>query len=117
MCCLKIADVYFERSKEYYRQENAKEYAFITADEYTESQVVAMEKEILTALDFDLNQPSIASFLSWAYKSADIGIEIQLTASFLGDLSLLSSELQENYMQSEIAITVIFLARQVLKAT
>lgn len=52
--CLKIADVLNERSKEYYRQENAKEYAFITADEYTEGQVVAMEKEILQKLEFNL---------------------------------------------------------------
>jgi hypothetical protein len=37
VACLKLADVFNERSREYYRQENAKEYAFITADEYTES--------------------------------------------------------------------------------
>lgn len=49
-----IADLFNERSKEYYRQENSKEYAFITADEYTEEQVVCMEKEILTVLEFDL---------------------------------------------------------------
>jgi cyclin-A len=33
--CTKIADVFNERSKEYYRQENAQEYSYITADEYT----------------------------------------------------------------------------------
>ncbi len=59
VACLKLADVFNERSREYYRQENAKEYAFITADEYTESQVVGMEKEILSELDFKLNQPSV----------------------------------------------------------
>jgi hypothetical protein len=32
---MKIADVFNERSKEYYRQENASEYAYITADEYS----------------------------------------------------------------------------------
>jgi hypothetical protein len=31
---MKIADQYNERSKEYYRQENAKDYAYITADEF-----------------------------------------------------------------------------------
>jgi cyclin A len=55
VACLKLADVFNERSKEYYRQENAKEYAFITADEYTESQVIYMEKEILTKISFELN--------------------------------------------------------------
>ena len=34
--CLKIADVMCERSREYYRQDNAKEYAYITADEFTD---------------------------------------------------------------------------------
>jgi Cyclin, N-terminal domain len=66
--CLKLADVFNERSKEYYRQENAKEYAFITADEYTESQVVYMEKEILTKLDFELNVPTTATFLHLIFK-------------------------------------------------
>lgn len=32
--CMKLADVYIERSKEYYRQENAYEYAYITAEEF-----------------------------------------------------------------------------------
>ncbi len=44
VACMKIADVFNERSKEYYRQENAAEYAYITADEYTAAEVIAMEK-------------------------------------------------------------------------
>lgn len=38
--CMKIADVFNERSKEYYRQENSAEYAYITADEYTGQEVI-----------------------------------------------------------------------------
>ena len=45
VACMKIADVFNERSKEYYRQENANEYAYITADEYTPAEVILMEKE------------------------------------------------------------------------
>ena len=37
---MKLADVFNERSKEYYRQENANEYAYITADEYTPLEVI-----------------------------------------------------------------------------
>jgi len=44
VACMKIADVFNERSKEYYRQENAAEYAYITADEYTAAEVITMEK-------------------------------------------------------------------------
>lgn len=61
--CMKIADVFNERSKEYYRQENAAEYAYITADEYTPSEVIAMEKEILNVLDFELYAPTSVAFL------------------------------------------------------
>jgi len=51
---LKIADCMFERSREYYRQDNAKEYSYITADEFTPQQVIEKEKDILKHLDFDL---------------------------------------------------------------
>jgi hypothetical protein len=44
VACMKIADVFLEKSKEYYRQENSQEYAYITANEFTKEQVVAMEK-------------------------------------------------------------------------
>jgi len=51
---MKIADVYNEKSKEYYRQENASEYAYITADEYTDKEVLEMEKTVLNMLNFRL---------------------------------------------------------------
>jgi len=61
--CMKVADVFNERSKEYYKQENAKEYVFITANEYTESELLDLEKEILTLMGFKLNSPTIIHFL------------------------------------------------------
>lgn len=61
--CMKIADVFNEKSKEYYRQENSTEYAYITADEYTPQEVITMEKEILTLLDFDLYAPTSIHFI------------------------------------------------------
>lgn len=91
--CLKISDVFNERSKEYYRQENAKEYAFITADEYTESQVIAIEKEILTILDFDLQQPIVYNFLELFKKAFNLNTEIFFVACYLCDLAMLSSDI------------------------
>ena len=44
---LKLADCMNERSREYYRQDTAKEYAYITADEFSDKQVIEKEKEIL----------------------------------------------------------------------
>lgn len=61
--CMKVADVFNECSKEYYRQENAKEYVFITAGEYTEEELLELEKEILMLLKFRLNSPTVIHFL------------------------------------------------------
>ena len=52
-----------ERSKEYYKQENANEYAYITADEYTAVELIDMEKIILNLLGFKLNAPNAMHFL------------------------------------------------------
>lgn len=52
-----------ERSKEYYKQENAKEYAYITANEYTAQQLIEMEKKIIKLLEFKLNVPTAMHFL------------------------------------------------------
>lgn len=117
MACLKVADVFNERSKEYYRQENAKEYAFITADEYTESQVVAMEKELLMTLDFEINQPTVGTFLALAFTQMAASAEVRVIASFLGDLALLSAEIQSCFSQLEIAGAVIALTSQISSQT
>jgi len=50
---MKIAAVFNEKSEEYYRQNNASEYAYMTADEYSSEEVVIMEKQILTLMDFN----------------------------------------------------------------
>ena len=61
--CMKIADVYNEKSKEYYRQENANEYAYITADEYSPQDVINSEKMIINSLAFNLSSPTIIHFI------------------------------------------------------
>jgi cyclin A len=50
--CMKIADVFNERSKEYYKQENSNEYVYITADEYTTKELIETEKDVLNHLNF-----------------------------------------------------------------
>ena len=75
--CMKIAEyinkfeinlilwysVFNEKSKEYYKQENANEYAYITADEYNPQQLIEMEKIILNLLQFKLNSPTCIHFV------------------------------------------------------
>lgn len=88
--CMKIADVYNERSKEYYRQDNAVEYAYITADEYTPKEVVEMEKEILNALSFRLQSPTIVHFLKAYLALTTFSQNTAVLAQYLGDLMLLT---------------------------
>lgn len=72
-----------------------------------------MEKHILNCLEFKLNQPSVLTFVHLILKTNSFSQEIALTASFLADLSLLSTDLQTTYLPSEIAIVAIFIGRQV----
>jgi serine/threonine protein kinase len=60
---MKIADAFNERSREYYRQENALEYSNITAQEFTPAEVLNMEKCILSTLGFQLCQGTLISYV------------------------------------------------------
>jgi len=61
--CMKLADVFNERSKEYYRQENATEYAYITAEEYSAQELLDNEKNLLALFHFRLHTATCAHFL------------------------------------------------------
>lgn len=85
---MKIADVFNEKSKEYYRQENASEYAYITADEYTSEEVITMEKQILTLLDFNCFSPTVVHFL----KMIEMPDNIRVLSNYLADIMLLTTD-------------------------
>jgi hypothetical protein len=85
---MKIADVFNEKSKEYYRQENASEYAYITADEYTSEEVIEMEKRILTLLDFNCFSPTIPHYL----KLLELPEKVRILSNYLSDLMLLTTK-------------------------
>ncbi len=107
--CMKIADVFNEKSKEYYRQENATEYAYITADEYTPKEVVMMEKEILTLLNFELYSPSSMHFLKLYNEILEVPFVAFITAQHMADLMLLAVD-SLKYEPSLIASACLFVA-------
>jgi cyclin A len=84
--CMKIADIFNEKSKEYYRQENAVEYAYITADEYTPQNVIAMEKEILSLLSFDLCVPTPIHFIKLYARVLKLDPLTELIACYIADI-------------------------------
>ena len=107
--CMKIADVFNERSKEYYRQENSIEYAYITADEYTPAQVVAMEKQVLNALGFRLVSPTMLYFLKRYQEAVQVSQETLGLALYLSDLLLLSYA-SLKFAPSVLASALLFMA-------
>jgi serine/threonine protein kinase len=103
--CMKIADVFNEKSKEYYRQDNASEYAYITADEYTSDEVIKMEKQILTLLDFNCYSPTVIHFL----KLLNMSEEVKLLSNYLADLMLLTTK-PLAFKPSLVANSIMYLA-------
>ena len=89
---MKIADIFNEKSKEYYRQENSTEYAYITADEYTPYEVVKMEKEVLNILNFDLYSPTTVAFIKMYNKILAFDQKTVMCSLYLSDLLLLDSK-------------------------
>ncbi|KAL4462051.1 hypothetical protein ABPG74_000896 [Tetrahymena malaccensis] len=107
--CMKIADVFNERSREYYKQENAIEYAYITAEEYNAAQLIAMEKKILKTLSFQLNTPNMMYFLKIMCTLFDTDSQVSVIAMFLTDLLLMSYEALR-FKPSLLASCCIFLS-------
>jgi hypothetical protein len=93
--CLKIADVFAEQSKEYYKQENAVEYAEATYHQTTSEQILLCEKDLLPKLQFDLHKPTVHWFAQCylAYGRFTQHGNVDKTTSFIGDLTLLDYDL------------------------
>ncbi|EGR33538.1 serine threonine kinase cdc2, putative [Ichthyophthirius multifiliis] len=127
VCCMKIAEyiynyflhiffiiliffsVFNERSKEYYKQENALEYAYITADEYNPYQLIEMEKEILKILNFQLNSGTVAHFMKVIYTLLNVPHKVFILGMFIADLILLNYSCLK-YKQSLLASSCLFIA-------
>jgi len=93
--CLKVADVFAEQSKEYYKQENASEYAEATLHQALPEQMLAFEKTLLPKLEFDLHVPTTHWFVHCylAYGRFNTLGSTAKTAFFIGDLTLLDYDL------------------------
>lgn len=109
--CLKIADVFTEKSQEYYKSENAAEYAEAAVGEVPAEDLLSMEKRILECLDFDLRGPTCHWFLQafLAYAQVSATGSVAKTAVFLSDLCLLDEDLQ-SYPDSLVARCTLVLA-------
>jgi len=89
--CLKVADVFAEQSKEYYKQENGVEYAEATYHQATPEQMLVCEKDLLPKLGFDLHLPTTHWFMQCylAYGRFTPNGGVAKMSSFIGDLTLI----------------------------
>ena len=104
-----------ERSREYYRQDNAKEYAYITADEFTDKQVIEKEKDILKSLDFDISTPTPAGFVNMIDQIGPLNRQVKFLARYLCDIVQLSSDLTCKHAPSLVAFSAVTLAHLSLR--
>lgn len=89
------------------------EFCYITDNTYTRSQVLAMERRVLSALDFDLACPTVKTFLRRFLRVNDADQRTDFLASFLAELSLLDYGFLK-YMPSHVAAAAAFLANYTL---
>lgn len=115
--CLKVADVFAEQSKEYYKQENAVEYAEATYHQASAEQMLVCEKDLLPKLGFDLHLPTThwftQGYLAYGKFTAHGGVAKM--AFFIGDLTLLDHALltYPASLRSQCALVLaVFLVQQ-----
>jgi len=115
--CLKIADVFAEQSKEYYKQENASEYEEASGHVAKVEDVLACEKELLPKLKFDLHIPTVNWFVRCYLTYARLNPQgaIAKTASFIADLTLLDYSLliHSASLRAQVALVLaVFVVEQ-----
>lgn len=95
--------------EEIYPQEVG-EFVFITDDTYTKKQVLKMETLLLKVLNFDLNIPTVHSFICHITVSAKLSSKVLYMAQYLSELALVSGDPFLEFVPSMLASASISLA-------
>ncbi|KAF7656586.1 hypothetical protein LDENG_00039350 [Lucifuga dentata] len=89
------------------------DFAYITDNAFTKSQILEMEQMILRSLNFNLGRPLPLHFLRRASKVANSDIERHTLAKYLMELTLLDYDMV-HYRPSEIAAASLCLSQLLL---
>jgi cyclin A len=65
------------------------EFCYITDNTYSRDDVLQMERTVLDALEFELTQPTIKTFLRRTLRAAETDAKTEFLANYLSELSLL----------------------------
>ncbi|KAL7606439.1 hypothetical protein Lser_V15G19030 [Lactuca serriola] len=98
---------------------HTEDFCYITDNTYTKQEVVKMEADVLKALNFEMGNPTVKSFLRrFAMCSQEVHEKPNLQMEFLGyylaELSLLEYSCLK-FLPSMVAASVAFLSRFTLK--
>jgi cyclin A len=69
------------------------EFCYITENTYSREDVLLMERTVLDALEFELTQPTIKTFLRRALRAAETDAKVEFLANYLCELSLLEYDM------------------------
>ena len=89
------------------------EFCYITDNTYDRAQMLAMEREILDTLSFELTTPTTKSFLRRFLRAAEADQKTEFLASFLAELTLLEYSFLR-FPPSLVAASAVFLALHAL---
>ena len=89
------------------------EFCYITDNTYPRESVLAMERQVLGVLDFDLTQPTTKTFLRRFIKAAagelDVNVTFEFLCSYLAELTLMEYSLL-SYLPSHVAASCVLVA-------
>lgn len=74
---------------------DSEEFSYVTADTYTKSEVLMMERMILGAFDYKVAQPTMQQYMTIFHKKCNINEKCQLLSFYFLDLILL----KENFLR------------------
>ncbi|XP_009882588.1 PREDICTED: G2/mitotic-specific cyclin-B1 [Charadrius vociferus] len=92
------------------------DFAYVTDNTYTNSQICQMEMKILQALDFGLGRPISPHFLRRASKIAQVDLEQHTLAKYLMELSIVDYDMV-HFSPSKTAAAASCLALKLLKGS
>ncbi|CAH0564593.1 unnamed protein product [Brassicogethes aeneus] len=90
------------------------EWSFLTGDSFTKRQILKMEQMILKVLLFNMQPPTICSFIEHLCTQFNFDAKTKHLAMFLGDIMLLEGEEYLDHLPSKLAAASIALARYTL---
>jgi cyclin A len=85
------------------------EFCYITDNTYARDELLSMERKVLDALNFELTQPSIKTFLRRCIIAAESDAKVEFLANYLSELALQEYSFLR-FSQSMIAAAAVSLS-------